>query len=245
MAVGTLAAFWAVSFLLVLVPGADWAYLIAAGLRDRSVLPAVAGTAGRLRGADGGRRGRRGRRDRALAPGADRADGVRRGVPALARGHHGDPPAGTHGRDRPGRTVLGAPGREGSGCQRPEPQGPAAVPGVPAAVPHPRRGLAVRSPDRAAGPGAHRQLRRRLHHRGRHRGTGTAGTACRRHGGDPVLGSRDDRHRCLPARHAPVGGLTVSQRMPAMVVGGRQLWPKRPSSRWGPRRVAWTARAAR
>ena len=43
MAIGTLAAFWAVSFLLVLVPGADWAYAIAAGLRDRSVLPAVAG----------------------------------------------------------------------------------------------------------------------------------------------------------------------------------------------------------
>jgi len=33
--------------------------------------------------------------------------------------------------------------------------------------------------------------------------------------------------------------------MPAMAVGGRQLWPKRPSSRWGPRRVAWTGRAAR
>jgi threonine/homoserine/homoserine lactone efflux protein len=43
MAIGTVAAFWAVSFLLVLVPGADWAYAIAAGLRDRSVLPAVAG----------------------------------------------------------------------------------------------------------------------------------------------------------------------------------------------------------
>jgi len=43
MAAGTLAAFWALSFLLVLVPGADWAYAIAAGLRDRSVLPAVAG----------------------------------------------------------------------------------------------------------------------------------------------------------------------------------------------------------
>jgi threonine/homoserine/homoserine lactone efflux protein len=43
MAVGTLAAFWAVSFLLVLVPGPDWAYAIAAGLRDRSILPAVAG----------------------------------------------------------------------------------------------------------------------------------------------------------------------------------------------------------
>lgn len=36
-------AFWAVSFLLVLVPGADWAYAITAGLRHRSVLPAVGG----------------------------------------------------------------------------------------------------------------------------------------------------------------------------------------------------------
>jgi threonine/homoserine/homoserine lactone efflux protein len=43
MAIGTVIAFWAVSMLLVLVPGADWAYAIAAGLRDRSVLPAVAG----------------------------------------------------------------------------------------------------------------------------------------------------------------------------------------------------------
>jgi len=43
MAIEAVIAFWAVSFLLVLVPGADWAYAIAAGLRDRSVLPAVAG----------------------------------------------------------------------------------------------------------------------------------------------------------------------------------------------------------
>jgi threonine/homoserine/homoserine lactone efflux protein len=43
MAIDTVAAFWAVSFLLVLVPGADWAYVIAAGLRGQSVLPAVAG----------------------------------------------------------------------------------------------------------------------------------------------------------------------------------------------------------
>jgi threonine/homoserine/homoserine lactone efflux protein len=40
---GALAAFWAMSFLLVLVPGADWAYAIAAGLRDQSVLPAWPG----------------------------------------------------------------------------------------------------------------------------------------------------------------------------------------------------------
>ncbi|MEV6007995.1 LysE family transporter [Streptomyces sp. NPDC051976] len=43
MAISGVAAFWAVSFLLVLVPGADWAYAIAAGLRDRTILPAVGG----------------------------------------------------------------------------------------------------------------------------------------------------------------------------------------------------------
>ncbi|MCF4123088.1 LysE family translocator [Antribacter sp. KLBMP9083] len=36
-------AFWAVSVLFVITPGADWAYAIAAGLRNRSVLPAVGG----------------------------------------------------------------------------------------------------------------------------------------------------------------------------------------------------------
>ncbi|WP_189313406.1 LysE family translocator [Streptomyces brasiliensis] len=39
----TLLSFLAVDLLLVCVPGADWAYTIAAGLRGRSVLTAVAG----------------------------------------------------------------------------------------------------------------------------------------------------------------------------------------------------------
>ncbi|MBB2949097.1 threonine/homoserine/homoserine lactone efflux protein [Actinoplanes lutulentus] len=43
MSVSSVAAFWAVSFLLVLTPGADWAYAIGAGLRHRTVLPAIAG----------------------------------------------------------------------------------------------------------------------------------------------------------------------------------------------------------
>jgi threonine/homoserine/homoserine lactone efflux protein len=43
MAVGSIAAFWLVSFMLVLVPGADWAYAIAAGMSDHTVLPAVGG----------------------------------------------------------------------------------------------------------------------------------------------------------------------------------------------------------
>lgn len=40
---GMLAAFWMLSLSLVVVPGADWAYIIAAGLRQRAVAPAVAG----------------------------------------------------------------------------------------------------------------------------------------------------------------------------------------------------------
>ncbi|MEA5456529.1 LysE family translocator [Sinomonas sp. JGH33] len=43
MAIASIAAFWAVSFLFVVTPGADWAYAIAAGLRHRSVLPSVGG----------------------------------------------------------------------------------------------------------------------------------------------------------------------------------------------------------
>ena len=43
MPVETIAAFWAVSLLFVLTPGADWAYAIAAGLRHPTVLPAVGG----------------------------------------------------------------------------------------------------------------------------------------------------------------------------------------------------------
>ncbi|WP_282692345.1 LysE family translocator [Streptomyces sp. CC208A] len=39
----TLAAFLAVDLLLVVTPGADWAYAISAGLRGRSVVPAVTG----------------------------------------------------------------------------------------------------------------------------------------------------------------------------------------------------------
>jgi threonine/homoserine/homoserine lactone efflux protein len=36
-------AFWAVSALFIITPGADWAYAMTAGLQHRSVLPAVGG----------------------------------------------------------------------------------------------------------------------------------------------------------------------------------------------------------
>ena len=36
-------AFWAVAAVLIVVPGADWAFVVGVALRHRSVLPAVAG----------------------------------------------------------------------------------------------------------------------------------------------------------------------------------------------------------
>ncbi|MGI5205935.1 LysE family translocator [Spirillospora sp. CA-108201] len=43
MAVGSVLAFWAVALLLIVVPGADWAFIVGAGLRGGSVAPAVGG----------------------------------------------------------------------------------------------------------------------------------------------------------------------------------------------------------
>lgn len=43
MATGSVLAFWAVAFLLIVMPGPDWAFTIGAGLTGRSVVPAVSG----------------------------------------------------------------------------------------------------------------------------------------------------------------------------------------------------------
>src|SRR5258708_89334 len=43
MAAGSVLAFWLVALLLIVVPGADWAFTISAGLRGHCVLPAVGG----------------------------------------------------------------------------------------------------------------------------------------------------------------------------------------------------------
>lgn len=43
MALSYFAAFWAVSILFVITPGADWAYAISAGMRGGRVMPAVLG----------------------------------------------------------------------------------------------------------------------------------------------------------------------------------------------------------
>ncbi|GAA4249835.1 LysE family translocator [Dactylosporangium darangshiense] len=45
MSASSLAAFWLLAALLIVVPGADWAFTLAAGARSRAVGPAVAGLA--------------------------------------------------------------------------------------------------------------------------------------------------------------------------------------------------------
>ncbi|MBT2774980.1 LysE family translocator [Halomonas sp. ISL-60] len=43
MSISNLMAFWALSISLIMAPGADWAYAITAGLRERALVPAVVG----------------------------------------------------------------------------------------------------------------------------------------------------------------------------------------------------------
>jgi threonine/homoserine/homoserine lactone efflux protein len=43
LAISMLTAFWVVSFFLVITPGADWAYAISAGMRDKAIAPAIMG----------------------------------------------------------------------------------------------------------------------------------------------------------------------------------------------------------
>jgi threonine/homoserine/homoserine lactone efflux protein len=43
MAARSVFAFWAVASLLIMVPGADWAFVLGSGLRGRTVVPAVGG----------------------------------------------------------------------------------------------------------------------------------------------------------------------------------------------------------
>jgi threonine/homoserine/homoserine lactone efflux protein len=43
MAASSIIAFWAVALLLIIAPGADWAFTISAGLRGHSIFPAVCG----------------------------------------------------------------------------------------------------------------------------------------------------------------------------------------------------------
>src|ERR1700709_1963566 len=43
MSVNAVFAFWGVALLLIVVPGADWAFTIGAGVQQRAVVPAVGG----------------------------------------------------------------------------------------------------------------------------------------------------------------------------------------------------------
>jgi threonine/homoserine/homoserine lactone efflux protein len=43
MTASSVVAFWAVALLLIIVPGADWAFVLSTGLRGRTVVPAVGG----------------------------------------------------------------------------------------------------------------------------------------------------------------------------------------------------------
>ena len=198
MAGGTVAAFWAVSFLFVITPGADWAYAIAAGLRHRVVLPAVGGllvghlTATAVVAAGVGALVARSPLVLTVLTAVGAAYLVWLGIGMLA--HPAAPQA--HASQPAGSWLRQA--AKGAGISGLNPK-VFAVLGSTTAVHRPGRDLADPSTDRDAGVGPCDQLRCGLHRRGHRRPASTAGTTRRSPCSDPLLRYRNDRDRCRAA----------------------------------------------
>jgi hypothetical protein len=196
MAGGTVAAFWAVSFLLVITPGADWAYAIAAGLRHRTVLPAVGGLlAGHLAATAVVAAGvaslvARSPLVMTVLTAAGAVYLVWLGIGTLV--HPSTPQAATEQAS----DSWCATGGEGRRSKRAQPEGVPAVLGTAAAVHRPGRGLATGDADRGAGVAARGQLHRCLHRGGHRCAACAAGSADGGTGGEPLLRRRNDRDRC-------------------------------------------------
>src|SRR6201996_7128651 len=160
MALDPVLAFWAICLLLIIVPGADWAFVISAGLGGRSVVPAVGGlvlgytalTAVVAAGA-----GTLVARSPVLLTALTVAGGaylVWRGAMTLAS----PAPALDPVPDTSPGTARPHPGPR-SRRERAHPQGLAAVPGPAAAVRRPARKLAAARPAGPARDGVHGHLR--------------------------------------------------------------------------------------
>ena len=199
MAGGTVAAFWAVSFLLVITPGADWAYAIAAGLRHRLVFPAVGGLlAGHLAAtavvaAGVGALVARSPLVLTVLTAVGAAYLVWLGIGMLV--HPAAPQ--THAENASGSWLRQA--AKGAGVSGLNPKVFLLFLALLPQFTEPERRLAGRGADCGAGAGAHRQLRRDLHRGGHRRPAGAASTAWGSPCGDPLLRRRHDRDR----RRAP------------------------------------------
>ena len=133
---GTVAVFWAVSFLLVYHPGCRLGVRHCRRTEASAVFPAVGGLlAGTGRDRGGG--GRRGCVGGPLSAAADRADGGGCGVPGVAGDRHARSPGGAAGSRRERVRVMAAAGSERREHQRTQPEGLPAVPGAAPAVPDP------------------------------------------------------------------------------------------------------------
>lgn len=201
MTLATLAAFWGVSLLFIVTPGADWAYAISAGLRNRSPIPAVAGM---LTGHFGA----------TLVVAAGVGALVASwpiALTALTVGGAGyliwigigmlRSPGVAPGPDStvaPAAPI--APVRQGCRHQRPQPESLPPLPRTVAPVHRPAGRAAAARADHFARPRAHRKLLRRLPRR-RVRGQESARCAPWRGAlGDARLWRHHDRNRHTPAR---------------------------------------------
>jgi threonine/homoserine/homoserine lactone efflux protein len=211
MAASSIAAFWVVSSLLIMVPGADWAYTIGAGLRGHPVLAAVGGivlgyAAMTIVVAAGV--GALVARSPALLAALTIVGGLYlmwHGATTMARPSAQSAPASNGeaaNRSAPARTGQATLLR-GVGVSALNPKGLLLFLALLPAVHQPGWTLAARRPARRARGGLHAQLRGLLPLRGVGRTEDPArpaGRGPRRH---PVLGRRHVHHRRPPARGPP------------------------------------------
>lgn len=225
MDTGLLVAFWVVSFSLVMTPGADWAYAISAGLRERVLVPAVSGM---------------------LLGYLAITLVVAAGVGALVASVPGILVALTlvgaayllwlgvnvllH---PPGRQCWHRTGRplDGLACprlrhQRHQPEGAPSLPGAPSPVHEPHRELADRRSDHDDGPQLDRQLRRRLLPRRRGGKDGAAHPSRCGAAGEPGFERRDDRDRA-PSRGRAGNGVVWRMKARPSRVSGKANKPRK------------------
>ena len=220
MAARSIAAFWVIAFLLVIVPGPDWAFTVSAGLRGRSVLPAVGGIVlgyAAMTVVVAAGVGALVARTPAFLSALTVAGGLYlmwHGTTTVAKPSAPGTTAAVPGNTAaPARTGPGH-ARAGHRRQRPEPQRPAAFPRAAPSVHQPALELAAGGPARFPRPGLHVHLRGLLLLPGVFRAEDPARPAGRRACRHPVVGSRDDHYWGLAPRRSP-------HRLTAAAVGGR------------------------
>lgn len=198
-------AFWALSMMFVITPGADWAYAISAGLLLGHLMATliVAAGIGALV---------------TSVPRSYRADADWRSLSPVVGYWPHPKSAGADCRGRRRLDLIGALDRQGLRGQRPQSEGDPAIPGATAAIRRHHSGVADPRADRRIGSGPCRQLRCRLRGCWQRCAYGAAHPATSGQGGRPGVGRGD----ALPCDRVERGGagavMACAVKRPSIVI---------------------------